>query len=148
MMPQKGFVLVLIAAVMGIMATSVAVSVLVTSRTIPNTGNITAIGVLVYWDSGCTNQTTSINWGTLDPNSTKSYTIYIRNNGTATEKLGMTINSWSPSSAQNYLTLSWNRENYVLSPSSTVSATLTLSVSSTVTITDFDFNIVITGTEQ
>jgi len=148
MIPQKGFALVLVAAVMSIMGTSVAVSVLVTSNTIPNSGNITAIGVLVYWDNGCTNHTTMINWDTMSPGSTKSYTIYLKNNGTSAERLSMTTNSWSPAGAQNSISLAWNRDSYLLNPSAVVSATLTLNVSSSVSVTDFDFNIVITGTEQ
>ena len=148
MVLQKSAVAILGATITSIAVMSMVWAALVTSRTIPNSGNVTAVGVLVYWDSGCTNQTTSINWGTVDPNSTQSYTIYIKNNGTAPEKLAMTTNSWNPVGAQNSISLAWNRNNYVLNPSATVSAILTLTVSSTVSVTDFDFNIVITGTEQ
>jgi len=148
MVLQKNVAALLGATITGIVVMSMVWAVLVTSRTIPNNGSVTAVGVLVYWDSGCTNQTTSINWGTVDPNSTKSYTIYIKNNGTAPERLGMTTTGWTPSGAQSSISLAWNRGNYLLNPSATVSAILTLSVSSSVSVVDFNFNIVITGTEE
>ncbi|NWF97253.1 MAG: hypothetical protein HXY34_14035, partial [Candidatus Thorarchaeota archaeon] len=114
-----------------VMATAVsALGAIIASKTISNTGNLKAIGVGVYWDSACTNAVSSIDWGSLDPGVTRQFTIYVKNEGTVTLKLSMTVNNWSPASASNYITLSWNRENHVLSIGSVVSATLTLSVSS------------------
>ncbi len=138
---------VLAIAVMGMVAS--ALSVLVATRTISNTGNMRGIGVGVYWDSGCTNVTSSISWGALDPGAVKSVTIYVRNEGSVTVKLSMTTNNWNPASASSYITLSWNRENYLLSPGSVAQAVLTLSVSSAISgVTNFSFDIIITGTEQ
>jgi len=125
-----------------------ALGVLVATRTISNTGNVRAIGVGVYWDSGCTNAISSINWTTLDPGAIKNVTIYIRNEGSVAMRLNMTISGWNPVSASSYMTLIWNRESYVLSSGSTVQTVLTLSVSSSISgVTNFNFNITITGTE-
>jgi len=138
---------VLAIAVIGMVVS--ALGVLVATRTISNTGNMRAIGVGVYWDSGCTNATSSINWGALDSGSTKNVTIYIRNEGSVVVTLSMTTANWNPASASSYVSLSWNRENYVLSSGSVVSAVLTLSVSSGISgITSFSFDIIITGTER
>jgi len=137
-----------VAAVIVVVAV-VTAGLLVTSRTIPNSGAMQTIGVNVYWDSACTNLTTSIPWGTLDSNSSKSYTVYVKNNGTAAEVLRMTTANWNPSAAATYITLSWNRENYTLSHGSYVAAVLTLTVSPSIAnITSFSFDITITGTES
>jgi hypothetical protein len=138
---------VLAIAVMG-MAVS-ALGVLVATRTISNTGNVKVVGVGVYRDSGCTNPVSSIDWGALEPGVTTEVKIYVKNEGGVAVVLGMTIDNWNPASASSYMTLSWNRENYVLNSGSVVLAVLTLSVSSGVSeITNFSFDIIITGTAQ
>jgi len=102
----------------------------------------------VYWDSGCTSEVSSIDWGALEPGVTTDVTIYVKNEGSMAVVLGMTASSWSPASASSYMTLSWNRETYVLNSGFVVSAVLTLSVSSGVSgIANFSFDIIITGTE-
>jgi len=133
-----------------LVAVSTLVSgLLIASQTISNTGNVAAVGVGVYWDSGCTNAVSSIDWGALDPGASTDVTIYVKNEGSMAVVLGMTTNNWNPASASSYMALSWNRENYVLSSGSVVHAVLTLSVSSGVSeITDFSFDIIITGTES
>jgi len=137
---------VLAIAVAGMVAT--AVGALVATRTISNVGNLQAIGVGVYWDSSCSNAVTSIDWGALDPGASKQFTIYVKNEGSVSVKLSMTVGNWNPSSASSYITLSWNRENSVLTAGSVVSAVLTLSVSSSVSgVTSFSFDITISGTQ-
>ncbi len=146
---QRSIALIVAVVASAVVVTSLSLALLVSNRTVPNSGNISAVGVLVYWDSSCTNQTTSINWYTVDPGAAKSYTVYIKNNGTSPERLSMTTTTWDPSTAQNYLNLTWNRNNYLLNEGASVSATLTLTVSSSITnVEDFHFNIIITGTQQ
>jgi len=136
---------VLAIAVMGIVAS--ALGALVATRTISNTGNLKAIGVGVYLDSSCTNPVSSIDWEVLDPGAKVNRTIYVRNEGNVAVTLSMTTGNWNPSSASSYITLTWNREGYVLSTESVVKAVLTLSVSSSISaITSFSFDIIISGT--
>ncbi len=141
-----------------IMATILAVGIIGTammtlagltaSRTIPSTGNVKATGVNVYWNLACTNETTVIDWGTMSPSTAKSYTIYVKNNGTVPVTLSMATNDWSPSSAASYMSLQWNRTGYVLNQNSVVAASLTLTVSSAVSgISNFSFDITVTGSE-
>ena len=116
---------------------------------IQNAGTIKAVGVGVYWDSSCTNETTSIPWGMLDPGSNKTFTVYIRNEGNTAESLSLNTENWNPTNAQNYITLSWNYDGTVLSPDQVVEVNLTLSVSSSIEgIENFSFTIVIVGTES
>jgi hypothetical protein len=137
---------VLAVAVMGMVVS--ALGVLVATRMISNYGNVSAVGVGVYWESSCTNMVLSIDWGALEPGGSVGKTIYIKNEGSLTVLLGMTTDNWDPASALSYISLSWNRENYELNSGSIIQAVLTLSVSSSVSeITNFSFDIIITGTE-
>jgi len=133
-------------AVMGLMVS--ALGALVATRTISNSGSVTAVGVGVYSDSGCTTALSAISWGTVNPGDVKTYTIYVKNTGNVPVTLNMTVSGWSPSSASSYIKLTWNQEKSVLTAGQVVSAVLTLSVSSSISnVTSFSFNIIITGTQ-
>jgi hypothetical protein len=136
---------VLVIAVMGLMVS--ALGALVATHTISSSGSITAVGVGVYSNSGCTTALTAISWGTLNPGSVTTYTMYVMNTGNVPVTLNMTVSSWNPASASSYITLTWNQTNTVLQASAHVAAELTLSVSSSISgITSFSFNITISGT--
>ena len=135
-------------AVTGLFLTMLTAGALVSSQTVPSGGTITAVNVGVYTNSACTNNCTSIDWGTLSPGGSTTKTIYVKNTGTIPVTLSMATANWSPSNANNYLTITWNRANYALASGSSVSATLTLTASSSAgAITNFSFDIIITGTE-
>jgi hypothetical protein len=114
---------------------------------INNEGNLRTVGVGVYWDPECTQNVTTIDWGYLDLGDTTNVTVYINNEGSTPLILTMTHENWDPTSAPQYITLTWNRENHTLNTGHTP-ATLTLTTSPDTTgITDFSFDIIITGTE-
>jgi hypothetical protein len=118
-----------------------------TSRTISNVGSVKGIGVGVYWDSACTNRTSSINWGLLDPGANKAVTVYVRNEGNSVATLSKAAQNWNPSTASSYMTLDWNYAGQTLSVNQVLQVKLTLVVSSTVSgITNFSFDITITAT--
>lgn len=144
---QKIALATIFAVAIAAMATSALGAFSVTYK-ISNVGNVKGVGVGVYSDVGCTNGLSSINWGVLSPGTNKQFTVYLKNEGNVPLKLTLSTGNWNPQSAASYLTLNWDRQNYVLSPGSVVSAVLTLSVSSSTTgITSFSFEITITGTE-
>jgi hypothetical protein len=65
----------------------------------------------------------------------------LRTRATLTEKLSLTSPNWNPSIANSYLTLTWDKEGYSLSPGAVVTATLTLTVASQIgSLTTFDFD--------
>ena len=144
----------IVAATIVVAAVSVALvalvsSLLTTYTTVNNNGTVKSIGVDVYWDLACTNKTSAIDWGTLESNTSKSVTVYIKNPGTAAAKLSMTTGNWNPTAASSQISLSWNCTNYVLQQSQVVGARMTLSVSSAISgISAFSFDITITGTEN
>jgi hypothetical protein len=141
--------IILVVATLATVGTLVS-GLLTASQTIPNTGNVKAVGVGVYSDSGCNQKVLSIQWGTLDPGETSHEPVYIRNEGNTAVVLTMTTENWSPASASSYITLSWNLEQgYVLDPAESVETVLTLSVSPSISgVESFTFDIIITGTES
>ena len=122
---------------------------LIATQTIPSDGTVTsAANIGVYTDSDCTQNCTHISWGTLNPDTTTSKTVYVKNTGTVPITLTMTTESWTPTDADDYLTLTWNQQNTILDPDETTPATLTLTVAQdTGDLTGFSLNIIITGTE-
>ena len=121
-------------------------SIYQTSSTISSVGTFKAIGVGVYWDNSLTNRVTEINWGLLEPGDKKSFTIYISNEGTAPLTLSMSTSNWNPSSAANYLTLTWSNTGQTINAGVTAQWTLTLTVSESVSgINSFNFDIIAVG---
>jgi hypothetical protein len=121
-------------------------SALQSGKVVPNSGSVKGIKVGIYWNSECTNQTSSINWGMLNPGSNKTVTVYARNEGNTIITLSKTVQSWNPSNASSYMTLNWNYTSQTLSINQVLTIDLTLSVSSTISgITNFSFSLTIIG---
>ncbi len=141
-------------AILAVVAGSILSMALVSAIAISNSGanqrgTIKTIGFQVYWDKKCTNQTDTLDWGTMEPNTLKNFTVYIKNIGTIPERLTMKTSNWNPTHAQRNLMLTWNRENTILDSGSNVTATFTLKMPSTVSnLTSFSFDITITGTQR
>lgn len=116
------------------------------SISLSNVGTVKAIGVRVYWDSSCGDPVGSIDWGLVEPGTTKNVTVYIRNEGSAPVTLSRATDNWNPSDAQNYMSLAWDYGGQVISVDGGVQVTLSLSVSEAIEgITTFSFDIVIIG---
>jgi hypothetical protein len=146
----KKFCTVTIAAIalVGILTTLITLSALSASRTVPASGTMTAVNVELYSDAACTQICTTLNFGTLDPGSTVTQNVYIKNTGAVPVTLSMAVNNWNPTNAGSCETLSWNRGNYVLNAGLSVQATLTLTAASnTGSLTTFSFSVTITGTQ-
>ena len=121
---------------------------LIATQTIPSNGTVSAVNVGVYTDSQCTQNCTAISWGTLSPGNSTTRTIYVKNTGSVPITLTMTNGTWTPTTANTVLTLTWNRQDTILNAGQSTFATLTLTAASnTGNLTSFSFNIIITGTE-
>jgi hypothetical protein len=137
---------VVVLVVMGLMVS--ALGALVATRTISNSGTVTAVGVGVYSDNACAAALSTVGWGTLNPGDVKTYTMYVRNEGNVPVTLSMGAGNWNPATASSYITLTWDKENYVLPAGQVVQAVLTLTVSSSVSgVTSFSFDITITAAQ-
>lgn len=111
-----------------------------------NVGTVKAVGVGVYWDSGCNSTVSSIDWGVVEPGSAKNTTIYIRNEGNTPETLSFETDNWNPSNATEYMVLSWDYGGQSINVGEVVQVTFTLSVSASIVgITSFSFDITIVG---
>jgi len=109
-------------------------------------GTIKSIGVNVYWDQQCTNVTDSLNFGEMEPDSSKNFTLHLRNEGNIPLTLSMTSENWNPSNSTSYMLLTWNREGEQVSPDEVLEFVVALSVFQNVTgINSFSLDIVIVG---
>ena len=112
--------------------------------TIGSQGTIQAIGVGVYGDISCSSPVPSVDWGTVEPGSTKNFTIYIKNIGNVAVTLLVYADNWNPPDASNYMTFSSDYAEQPIDPREVVEATLTLLTSPAIEgITNFNFNIFI-----
>jgi hypothetical protein len=62
-------------------------------------------------------------------------------------RLSMYSYGYSPTNATNYMHLSWNRENTVVSPHTQTYATLSLLVDANAPLVPFTFYITVAGTQ-
>jgi len=103
--------------------------------------------IKVYGESGCFNEVSSIAWGTLNPGQSRPHSFYVKNVGAVPVTLALSTRNWNPTSAEQYMTLTWNYGNQTIQADEVLSVTLTLTVSPSITnITDFSFEIVVTAT--
>jgi len=146
-MPKPSTGLIIALAATGLFLSLVTAGIIAT-QTVASNGTITTVNVGAYSNSDCTENCTSISWESLYPGNSTSQIIYVKNTGTVPITLSMTADSWEPTDADDYLTLTWNPEYETLNPGQSTPATLTLSAASdTGDLTTFNFNIIITGTE-
>jgi len=141
-----GAMLILITYTLGLSLVSQAFPAAQTSKTLSSTGTIETIGVGVYTDVQCSSPLTSIAWGTLEPEESQAVICYIKNEGDSPSTLSMYTSNWNPSSAEDYLTLSWNYNGQPINADASVQVTFTLSVDASIEgITSFSFDITIVG---
>jgi len=134
--------------VFAIVLASIAVVYALTSVSVylSSVGTVKALGVGVYWDNGCSQAVSSIDWGLAEPGSVKNVTIYIRNEGTAPITLSLQTSNWNPPNAADYISLSWNYGGQTIGANQVLAVTLSLSISSNIQgITTFSFDIVVVG---
>jgi hypothetical protein len=142
---KVGIIAIITAA---ILLTVTTAAVLNTSQIVPLNGTVTAVNLALYTDIGLTTPCTTLNTGMISPGGTSTQTIYVKNTGTVPETLTMAVNGWNPSNASSVLTLSWDRQTYVLSAGQSIPATLTLTAAAnTGSLTTFSCNVTFTGTQ-
>jgi hypothetical protein len=111
---------------------------------VASSGTIRTIGVTLFWENACTNQVTSVSWGTITPGVLVDKYVYVRNDGTTTAMLSMSCNNWVPATAASYMVFSWNCSNYALLRSAITCAKLTLTVQPDIIgVADFSFMILV-----
>ena len=108
-------------------------------------GKSKAIGIRIYPGNEWKTQLSSIDWGTLEPGSSKNFTCYIRNEDKKTALTpSMYPSNWNPSNASDHIILSWNFNGQPINPREAVQITFTLTISHNFTGT-FNFDTTIIG---
>ena len=142
---QRSQILVIFVLVASVLVAS-TFALLTIQKNIQGTGSIKGVGLGAYWDQQCTNATSSIAFGLLEPASSKSFTLYLRNEGNLALTLSMTSENWNPANAADYMTVTWNREGQQINPHKVIDCVITLSVSEGIQgISSFSLDIIISG---
>jgi len=134
--------------VVAVVLASIAVVYALTSVSVylSSVGTVKAVGVGVYWDSGCSQAVSSIDWGLADPGSVKNVTVYVKSEGNAPMTLSLQTANWNPANSADYISLSWDYGGQAIGVNQVVAVTLSLSISSNIEgITTFSFDIVVVG---
>jgi len=144
---RKTQALTIYALIASLLAVGAVTAVLTSQKTISGSGSIKSVGLGVYWDQKCTNATSSLNFGQMEPGSSKNFTLYLKNEGNSVLTLSMTSQNWNPATASNYMTLTWNRQGQQVNPNSVISFVITLTISGSIQgISTYSFDIIISGT--
>ena len=144
-----GAMLMLITYTMGLSLVTQAFPAGQASQTFSSTGAIqiqTTAGIGIYSNSQCNSQLSSMTWGTLEPGAAQNIVCYIKNEGNVPTILSMQTSDWTPSTASDYLSLTWDYSELTIDPGVVVQITFLLNVSPDVTgITNFSFDVIIIG---
>lgn len=133
-------------SVIGLCISLYTLAVMQQSKTVHSVATIKTVGIGVYQDFECTLPLASINWGILEPDETKNFTAWIRNESNVPETLALEAENWVPSNASDHITLSWNYDGSTIEVGQVVEIAFTLHVLPTITgIKDFTFDMVIIG---
>lgn len=135
-------VLIMMTASLAAVGTILTSGILTTQKSIDSGGSINTvvdpggggggggnINIDFFSDSGCTVPLSALTWGSLNPDSSNTRTIYIKNTGSVSVTLNCTVSGWNPVAAGSFISLTWDRENAVVAPGASVAATFTLTVS-------------------
>lgn len=124
----------------------VSLGLLIAQVKIYNVASLKTIGVQVFWNQNQTEPVSQINWGTLEPDTSKTITVYVRSIGNTPITLTIYTEKWKPSNCIEYITLTATPNNIVIEPSEVREVSLTLNVASDIQgITTFSFDIVFNG---
>jgi len=112
--------------------------------TISSAQIVKSISVGVYQNRACTKRVLVIDWGLVEPGSTKGVTVFVRNEGNVAVRLSLEAIDWGPSNASDFVRLAWDYDGKVIKPRQVIRVVLALSVSPSMEgISAFSFNIVI-----
>jgi len=104
---------------------------------LPSFGTIHTLGVKAYWDEGLTNETTTLDWGTVYAWSTSNVTIYLQSTSDVRTKLVQRTDNWTfldsndtevfpPAESTPYMELEWSYNNEPILPAQVLRVTLIL----------------------
>ena len=118
------------------------------SLQIGGNGIIRTVGLAAWNDAGKTSPCTNINWGTMNRGGTATHTVYIENGGNVNATLHMVSGNFTPSGAGSYIMVTWDSENKIIQPATTIPCIFTLNIqlSTPTNITSFTYDMTVSGT--
>lgn len=138
-------------------SSAVALTYSLLTKTLTTSGTITApatsppapapppaVNIGFYSDRNCAIPITSIDWGILSPGSSKTVTIYLRNEGSVGLTLSINMANVNPTAVSKYLSLSTDYDGRTISPNQVLALALTLWVTQDAQGSSFSFHIAIT----
>ena len=138
--------LVMVCLIGALVGSAMTFAVLQRSYSISNIARIKAIGVEVYVDPELIVRLTEINWGSVEPGETKTYSAYVRNAGNTPIILSLNTTSWLPLEASSMIRVYWNYSGEIVHAWQAVMVEFELRVDPSIIGVDaFSFTIVITG---
>jgi hypothetical protein len=104
-------------------------------------------GIEIFWDSKCTNRVSSIDWGSLEPGTDKTVTLFIKNKGKNQVTLSYHVSNWKTNEIANYLNIIWDYNGQRIGFKEVFQVRFTLYASENAATTEnFSFDITIVGT--
>jgi len=104
------------------------------------------IDIAVYSDPECTQETSRIEWGTIEIGNSIKRSVYIKNQGETPVLLNFITENWEPSDLSEHIELVWDYEGISLEAGASTGITLTLTVKTSIrNIGGFNFDIVFVG---
>jgi hypothetical protein len=135
-------------AVAAVVLVGLCLAALLYQARIPASGVMKAVGLEVYEDSACTAKLEHVDWGLLAPGESKSAICYVKSGSNVDAELFLTSESWEPTAAAGFITVTWDCEGKVLDAGAVAAAELTLHVDAAISGVDgFSGVIVITALE-
>jgi hypothetical protein len=120
------------------------------SRTVERSFAVESVNVGVYWDHEATSEVTYVEWGELEPGSTRRVMVYVRN-GEAAQSCHLYVwaQDWTPPQAASCVRLLWEYDGETVAPGDTVEVLLALRIEPYAQgIEDFSFTIHFWGTDS
>ena len=100
----------------------------------------------IYSNIGCTRRLSALEWGEITAGEGSNVQIYVKNSGDFNVVLSLATENWSSSTAENYISLSWDYGGSSIQKGEVLPITLTLNVDDDCPkLASFGFDIVIIG---
>jgi hypothetical protein len=115
---------------------------------VANVSAIKSLGLSVFWDQNKVNPVTTIDWGILDPDSSKTFIVYVESTSNVPLTAFVYAEKWQPLNAADFISFEASPNNFILEPGQVVQVALTLKVAYDIQgITAFSFDIMFNGSE-
>jgi hypothetical protein len=115
---------------------------------ITNVSAIKTLSISVFWDQNKVNPVLEIDWGILDPNSSKTFIVYVESTSNVPLTAFVYAEKWQPLNAADFISFEASPNDFTLQPGQVVQVGLTLKVAYDIEgITAFSFDIMFNGNE-